>query len=110
MGSNNISMTLDTQTLIKLNNDVKTSKTEIQSTIKKIDGCCDELKSNIKGTEVNKSLLTISGNITAIESKMSAAFDKLTAFLESQMGTYQTTYDYANTSLSEALSFIESNF
>lgn len=102
----NTSFNFNVGELQALNNSVNTTREEINATIKSIEGCLDELQSNITGTSVNSSINSIATKLDAVNVKMVTAFQSLSDFLNSQMKNYSTTYDTANTKLKNVLDFI----
>jgi len=103
-------LSFDIDELIQLDNQVSDSYNGIESMLKKINGCFEELKTNVTGTQVNNLIATISDNITAINGKMDTSFEELNAFLKGQMNNYANTYEGALAILNNALAFIDSNF
>lgn len=88
----NTSLNLSTDQILALNNNVKSSKDDINATMQNIKQSFSELETNITGTQVNSNIKAISSKMDAIKTKMDAAFDSLTVFLEGQMQAYTTTY------------------
>lgn len=95
--------------LVSLNATVADARASIQNNYMKVKECFEELKSNVTGTQVNGLLVTITDNLTSIDSKMSVSFEQLTKFLDNQMNRYTTTYEGALSNLNSALSFINEN-
>ena len=106
-GNSNLNFSVDE--LVSLNASVVDARDSIKNNYMKIKECFEELKSNVTGTQVNGLLVTITDNLTTIDSKMSVSFEALTKFLDAQMNRYTTTYESALSNLNAALSFINNN-
>ena len=107
---NNVSLQINVDELTSLNDQVVSSRNDIETTMQNVQTACDEIKANIQGAQVHNSLTSIYDSITTISSKMGTAFDDLTAFLTSQLQQYALAYENADVNLHQALQFIENNF
>ena len=106
-GNTNLNFSVDE--LMSLNAAVADARISIQNNYMKVKECFEDLKLNVTGAQVNGLLVTITDNLTSIDSKMSVSFDQLTEFLNSQMKNYTTTYESALERLKAAFDFINTN-
>ena len=105
----NTSLNLDLEELTKINSEVADARNSMSAGFSKINGCFEELKANVTGTQVNGLMNTITDNLNTINSKMHGSFEQLVSFLDAQMRNYAVTTDDALKNLQKALSFIDQN-
>lgn len=104
-------LSFDVEELTRINNEVKSSGTDISNLINVIVTRFDEqLSKNVSGGNVEPLIAQIIGRLNDTSSKIDDNFNKLTEFLKGQLNSYSNSYEAAKAMLQEAFNFIEKNF
>ena len=108
--SSNVSMSLNTQDILRLNSNMKSLKSDIDSYLAAINTNLDVLSSAIGSSSLVFMISDISFSINNINGKLSASMGDLITFLDKQMKGYEETAVEATKMLRAALEFISENF